>query len=74
MNPATGLVDSLMAVTEKAKIIKADVVIEGGSIEVNGKGTLILCEAVTFQRNPGKTREELEREFKKALGVTKIIG
>lgn len=72
-NKQTGQVDSLMAVAEKASIIKSDLVIEGGAIEVNGKGTLILCEAVTFQRNPGKTKAELEEGFKKTLGVTHII-
>ncbi|MBY0476177.1 MAG: agmatine deiminase family protein [Chitinophagaceae bacterium] len=72
-NKETGQVDSLMAVAEKASIIKSDLVIEGGAIEVNGKGTLILCEAVTFQRNPGKTKAELEEGFKKALGATHII-
>jgi agmatine deiminase len=69
----TGKVDSLMAVATNAKIIKSDIVIEGGAIEVNGKGTLILCEAVAFQRNPGKTKQQLEEGFKQALGVSKII-
>jgi agmatine deiminase len=72
-DPATGKVDSLMAVAENATIIKSNVVIEGGSIEVNGKGTLIVCEAVTMQRNPGKSKAQLEEGFKRALGVSKII-
>ena len=72
-NRNTGKVDSLMAVAEKATIIKSNIVIEGGAIEVNGKGTLILCEAVALQRNPGKAKPELEHGFKKALGVTNII-
>ncbi len=53
-------VDSLMAVATDAKWIKGNLTIEGGSIEVNGKGVLIQCEAVTLQRNPGWTKEELE--------------
>jgi len=69
----TGKVDSLMAVAEKATIIKSNIVMEGGAIEVNGKGTLILCEAVALQRNPGKAKPALEEGFKKALGVTNII-
>jgi len=69
----TGKVDSLMAVAEKATIIKSNIVIEGGAIEVNGKGTLILCEAIALQRNLGKSKSELEHGFKKALGVTNII-
>jgi len=72
-NKNTGRVDSLMAIAEKAQILKSNVVIEGGAIEVNGKGTLILCEAVALQRNPGKAKPELEEGFKKALGVTNII-
>ena len=72
-NPETGKVDSLMAVAEKATIVKSDLVIEGGAIEVNGKGTLILCEAVALHRNPGKTKSEIEEGFKQALGVSKII-
>jgi agmatine deiminase len=70
---STSKVDSLMGVAEKATVIKSDLVIEGGALEVNGKGTLILCEAVTLQRNPGKSKSELEDGFKNALGVSKII-
>lgn len=69
----TGIIDRKMAESANLPIIETDVVMEGGSIEVNGKGTLILCEKVTFQRNPGKTKEELESAFKDALGVKHII-
>jgi len=72
-NKNTGRVDSLMAIAEKAQILKSNVVIEGGAIEVNGKGTLILCEAVALQRNPGKSKSEIEEGFKKVLGVSNII-
>jgi len=66
-------VDSLMAVATEAEWIKGNLTIEGGSIEVNGKGVLIQCEAVTLQRNPGWAKEELEEEFKRTLGVKKVI-
>ena len=69
----TGMVDSLMAVAENAIILKTDIKHEGGAIEVNGKGTLILCEATVLQRNPGLSKEQIELEFKRVLGVTKII-
>jgi agmatine deiminase len=69
----TGQVDSLMAVAERAKIQKVKVIHEGGAIEVNGKGTLILCEATVFQRNPELSKEDIEAEFRKGLGVTNII-
>jgi agmatine deiminase len=45
MMNATENVDSLMAVKENAALLTTDVVHEGGAIEVNGEGTLILCEA-----------------------------
>ncbi len=66
-------VDRLMAAAEGATILKTGVVHEGGAIEVNGKGTLILCEATVFQRNPTMTKETLEAEFKRVLGVSNII-
>ncbi len=72
-DPEVGLLDVQMAATENASVFKSTVVHEGGAIEVNGKGTLILCEATVFQRNPNRSREELEFEFKRVLGVRKII-
>ena len=69
----TGLVDSLMAVAENAMILKTKVNHEGGAIEVNGEGTLILCEATVFERNPNLTKEQIEAEFKRVLGVTNVI-
>lgn len=69
----TAKVDSLMAVAEGATILKTDVKHEGGAIEVNGAGTLILCEATVLQRNPDLKKEYIETEFKRVLGVSNII-
>lgn len=69
----TGSVDSLMAVAEGALRLTTNVKHEGGAIEVNGSGTLILCEATVFQRNPELARDYIETEFKRVLGVTNII-
>lgn len=69
----TGLVDSLMGTKDHLVSIKTDVNMEGGSIEVNGKGTLILGEFVTMQRNPEKSKRYIESEFKRTLGVSNII-
>jgi agmatine deiminase len=66
-------VDSLMAIATDAKWIKSNLTIEGGSLEVNGKGVLIQCEGVTLQRNPGWTKVALEEEFKRTLGIKKVI-
>ncbi|MCU0389058.1 MAG: agmatine deiminase family protein [Chitinophagaceae bacterium] len=69
----TGRVDSLMAIAENAVLIKTDVVHEGGNMEVNGKGTLIVCESAVKHRNPGLTKAYMEDEFKRVLGVSKVI-
>jgi len=69
----TGKVDSIMATKEKAVLLSTNVIHEGGAIEVNGAGSLILCEATVFQRNPDMTKEYIEAEFKRVLGVTNII-
>jgi agmatine deiminase len=53
------------------------VVLEGGSIEVNGRGTLITTEECLLsdvqQRNPGLSRADLEQLFADYLGVKKVI-
>jgi agmatine deiminase len=69
----SGAVDSLMAVAEGAKIFKTKVVTEGGNIEVNGKGTLIVCESAMKNRNPELTKEFMESELKNVLGVSTVI-
>lgn len=55
------------------QVFSTDIYSEGGDREVNGKGTLMVVEAVEFNRNPGKTKEELNTEFKRVLGVSNII-
>ena len=55
----------------------ARVVLEGGSIEVNGRGTLITTEECLLsrvqQRNPGFRREDYEQIFSIYLGVQHVI-
>jgi len=55
--------------------IVSEMVLEGGSLTVDGEGTLITTEQCLLNpnRNPGLTREEIEAELKKCLGVEKII-
>jgi len=68
-----GAVDSLMAVADNIPVLKSWIVMEGGSIEVNGKGTLILNEPLTLSRNNGASKDSIEQEFKRVLGVKNII-
>jgi agmatine deiminase len=52
-------------------------VLEGGSIDVNGQGTLLTTEECLLsdvqQRNPGVGQEQLEKMFADYLGVKKTI-
>lgn len=53
------------------------VVLEGGSIDSNGAGTLLTTEECLLSevqaRNPGKSREDLERAFADFLGIDRVI-
>jgi agmatine deiminase len=53
------------------------VVLEGGSIDVNGAGTLITTEECLLsnvqQRNPGVSREQLEKAMHDYLGIDQVL-
>jgi agmatine deiminase len=53
------------------------VVLEGGSIEVNGRGTLMTTEECLLSdvqaRNPGVAREEIETIFRDYLGAANVL-
>jgi agmatine deiminase len=53
------------------------VVLEGGSIDVNGRGTLLTTEECLLskiqQRNPGMNRAAYEKLFAKYLGIKNVI-
>jgi len=53
------------------------IVLEGGSIDVNGAGSLLTTEECLLsevqQRNPGVSRAELERVFHDYLGIDQTI-
>lgn len=55
-----------------------DLVLEGGSIDVNGYGTLLtteecLLDQATQARNPGLSRQEIEQVLRDYLGVTNVV-
>jgi agmatine deiminase len=53
------------------------IVLEGGSIDVNGAGVLLTTEECLLsevqQRNPGVSREQLEAIFDQYLGIDQVI-
>ncbi|XWX01757.1 hypothetical protein V2A60_009786 [Cordyceps javanica] len=55
--------------------VQAPLVAEGGGIEVDGEGTLLMTESsvINDNRNPGQTKEQLEDHLKTLLGVQKVI-
>lgn len=68
-----GQVDRLVANLYGFPVIKSSLISEGGAIESNGKGTLMLTESVALKRNPNLTKQQIENEYKRVLGVKKII-
>lgn len=75
-------IGSLMAQAGRAHEIRAHqgatrVVLEGGSIDVNGKGVLITTEECLLskiqQRNPGFGWKDYEEIFSRYLGIHKVI-
>ncbi len=76
-------IPKLIAAKQKLPKLKAtynnkQVVLEGGSIEYNGKETLITTEECLMDdkiqvRNPGFTKNDYEKIFKEYLGIKKVI-
>jgi agmatine deiminase len=75
-------IGSLMAKAARVEEIRAQhndtrVVLEGGSIDVNGEGTLLTTEECLLskiqQRNPGFRREDYEQVFATYLGIQNVI-
>lgn len=62
----------------RAQFKGRDFVLEGGAIDVNGKGTLLtteecLLDQETQARNPGLTRSEVETALRDFLGVKNVL-
>jgi agmatine deiminase len=75
-------IGSLMAKDAEAEEIrpvfgKQRVVLEGGSIDVNGQGTLLTTEECLLskvqQRNPGMKRAYYEKVFAEHLGIKNVV-
>jgi len=55
--------------------LEPGIVLEGGSIDVNGKGTVLTTEQCLLNknRNPHLSKNEIEETLKKYLGVNQIL-
>ncbi|KHG15652.1 Agmatine deiminase -like protein [Gossypium arboreum] len=60
---------------ERLPRIPHTMILEGGSIHVDGEGTCLTTEECLLNknRNPNMTKEEIENELKAYLGVEKVI-
>jgi agmatine deiminase len=61
-----------------ARINNRNVVLEGGAIELNGRGTLItteecLLDQMVQARNPGLSREDIDSVLRDYLGATNVL-
>jgi agmatine deiminase len=56
-------------------LFRPGIVLEGGSIDVNGRGTVLTTEQclLNHNRNPGLTREELGSFLGEYLGASRVI-
>jgi agmatine deiminase len=70
-------VPDAVALHVKRPVWPADMVLEGGSIDVNGKGLLLTTEECLLSpvqaRNPGMDRAAIERKLRDYLGATRVI-
>jgi len=64
-----------IAKTQNIPCYQPGIVLEGGSIDVNGKGTLITTRSCLLNpnRNPHLNQNQIEEYLKKYLGVEKIL-
>lgn len=59
----------------KVPVVDGGMILEGGSIDVNGAGLLLTTEACLLNpnRNPHLTREQIEKRLRDYLGVRQVL-
>lgn len=60
---------------DNVPVIDSPMVNEGGGIHVNGNGTILITETVQLDpgRNPDWTKEQVEQELARTLGVDRVV-
>jgi agmatine deiminase len=68
-------IGGLLAQRVGSAVVRAPLVLEGGSIAVDGAGVLLTTEQCLLHpnRNPSLGRDEIEQHLKDYLGVTRVV-
>ncbi|WP_407716122.1 agmatine/peptidylarginine deiminase [Comamonas testosteroni] len=70
-----GQVADVVSAYLKLPLLATRLVLEGGALEVDGKGTAIITESCVLNsnRNPGWSKADCEAELRRLLGIRKVI-
>lgn len=70
-----GQVADAVAAQAWVPLLATRLVLEGGALEVDGKGTAIITESCVLNgnRNPGWSKADCEAELQRLLGIRKVI-
>ena len=70
-----GQVADAVAAQARVPLLATRLVLEGGALEVDGKGTAIITESCVLNtnRNPGWSKADCEAELQRLLGIRKVI-
>jgi agmatine deiminase len=73
VEPERDTLSRTIAAFAGAKVIDTELRLEGGGVEVNGRGAMIANEALLRSRNPDLSRADLQRLLLQLPGVRKVI-
>jgi agmatine deiminase len=68
-------VGALIAETAAVPVVSSPLVNEGGGIQVDGQGTVLVTDTVQLDpgRNPGLSRSDVEAELARTIGATEVV-
>ena len=72
---ADNAVPNFMAAHRGYELVEIPIVLEGGSIDVNGAGLVLTTRSclLNLNRNPGLSLEEIEETLRRTLGVSDVL-
>lgn len=72
-HPLAGELDKNVAKKMNLPVIHSELFSEGGAWQTNGDGTMLLVESIELDRNKTMSKEQIEKAYQQALGVTQFI-